>query len=661
MDLRRHVTAGRLSEMVGEDGLETDKVIRTMGWRRVAEAELPLLKPQTRQILQAYADGVNAYIDRAGHDRRNEPRVHRPRPEGTRTTASSSGPPPTRLAWLKAMAWDLRGDYDGELTRARLAGRITDGQIADLYPPYPIDEHRADPLHRRTGSRGSPTVPASGGLRLDGRRRGAPRRPRAPGRAPPRRAPAGARRPDASTGVRRGRAAVPPIPAAARPGATASGPTPGSSARTSRPRASRSSPTTRTSASGSRASGTRSGLHCRERRATPARSTSPASPSPASRASSSATTTGSPGASPTSGPDVTDFYLEQVDGRHLPARRRATSRCRAAPRRSRSPAATTSTLTVRSTVHGPLLSDVVGPRRPGRRQRAGQRQAARTRQLRRLPGLDRARAERRPPTRSSLRPRPELRRLPRRGAGLRRPGPEPRLRRRRRPHRLPGARADPDPARSSRERAPGLLAGQGLGVDVGLAGLRPLRRDALCPRPARGLHRHGQPGGHRRADRPFLTSEWDYGYRAQRIRDLIEAEGHGLARGHGADAARHPQRLRAPARRRFLLGVPSTTRSPGRPAASSAHWDYTNPADNSDEGAAAAYYNAVWSNLVQLTFNDELPSDLQASGRVRRHGVDLGPPGQAATASGGTTGSTPASRRGATRSSGRPSSTHVST
>ena len=62
MDLRRHVTAGRLAELVGPDGLESDKVIRTMGWRLVAEEEFPTLKPQTRQVLQAYAEGVNTYL-----------------------------------------------------------------------------------------------------------------------------------------------------------------------------------------------------------------------------------------------------------------------------------------------------------------------------------------------------------------------------------------------------------------------------------------------------------------------------------------------------------------------------------------------------------------------------------------------------------------------
>ena len=63
MDLRRHVVSGRLAELVGEGGGETDKVIRTLGWRRVAEEELSLLSPESRSYLQAYASGVNAYVD----------------------------------------------------------------------------------------------------------------------------------------------------------------------------------------------------------------------------------------------------------------------------------------------------------------------------------------------------------------------------------------------------------------------------------------------------------------------------------------------------------------------------------------------------------------------------------------------------------------------
>ncbi|NUO34059.1 MAG: penicillin acylase family protein, partial [Dermatophilaceae bacterium] len=141
MDLRRHVTAGRLSELVGSSGLDKDKVIRTMGWRRVAEQELPKLAPETRQYLQAYADGVNAYIKQAGSPEKMSLEY---------TVLSRRNPnyrvepwtPVDSLAWLKAMAWDLRGDYNDELARARLS-RTTRSlkQINLLYPPYPVDRN----------------------------------------------------------------------------------------------------------------------------------------------------------------------------------------------------------------------------------------------------------------------------------------------------------------------------------------------------------------------------------------------------------------------------------------------------------------------------------------------------------------------------------------
>ena len=143
MDLRRHITAGRLSELVGEDGVETDKVIRTLGWRRVAEEELPTLKPQTRQILQAYADGVNTYL------RGRTPRevaveytilgLQLPTPE------IEDWSPVDSLAWLKAMAWDLKGNYDDELARARLSGRLSPAQINQIYPRLRLRRPPADP------------------------------------------------------------------------------------------------------------------------------------------------------------------------------------------------------------------------------------------------------------------------------------------------------------------------------------------------------------------------------------------------------------------------------------------------------------------------------------------------------------------------------------
>ena len=141
MDVRRHITAGRLSEMIGKDGVQTDRVIRTMGWRKVAEAELPTLAASSRQYLQAYADGVNAYIKKAGSPDKMalEYSVLGQRFPDYRVEPWS---PADSLAWLKAMAWDLRGNYDNELTRARLSGSITPARLAQVFPPYPIETHQ---------------------------------------------------------------------------------------------------------------------------------------------------------------------------------------------------------------------------------------------------------------------------------------------------------------------------------------------------------------------------------------------------------------------------------------------------------------------------------------------------------------------------------------
>jgi penicillin amidase len=62
MDVRRHITAGRLSELFGASQVETDTYLRTLGWHRVAEQELPLLSASTRRYLDAYAAGVNSYL-----------------------------------------------------------------------------------------------------------------------------------------------------------------------------------------------------------------------------------------------------------------------------------------------------------------------------------------------------------------------------------------------------------------------------------------------------------------------------------------------------------------------------------------------------------------------------------------------------------------------
>ncbi|TCC36700.1 penicillin acylase family protein [Kribbella capetownensis] len=140
MDFRRHVTAGRLSELFGESALETDKFIRTLGWRRVAEKELGRLDPSTRQYLDDYARGVNSYLSKhSGSGLSLEYAVlslkgtdYRPEP----WTAADS------LAWLKAMAWDLGGNMDDEITKTKLLASFPAQNVESLYPDYPFDRNQ---------------------------------------------------------------------------------------------------------------------------------------------------------------------------------------------------------------------------------------------------------------------------------------------------------------------------------------------------------------------------------------------------------------------------------------------------------------------------------------------------------------------------------------
>lgn len=139
MDYRRHVTAGRLSELVGDnpDAIQADKVIRTFGWRDVAEEELNLLEPETRAYLEAYAQGVNAYIeDKDLGELGVEYTVL-----GAKVTLKDPQPwqPVDSLAWLKAMAWDLRGNYNDELDRALAYSTLKDvGRVDELFPAYAV-------------------------------------------------------------------------------------------------------------------------------------------------------------------------------------------------------------------------------------------------------------------------------------------------------------------------------------------------------------------------------------------------------------------------------------------------------------------------------------------------------------------------------------------
>jgi penicillin amidase len=167
MDVRRHATAGRLAEMFGSTALDSDVYLRTMGWRRVAEQELPLLDPSTRMALDSYADGVNAYLaDKSPGQISLEYTLlgiggldYTPE----KWTAVDS------LAWLKAMAWDLRGNMQDEIDRVETIQAVGAPRAAQLFPAPMTSTRRSStrvPWSTAPTSKTPPrTAPAAPGVR----------------------------------------------------------------------------------------------------------------------------------------------------------------------------------------------------------------------------------------------------------------------------------------------------------------------------------------------------------------------------------------------------------------------------------------------------------------------------------------------------------------
>jgi penicillin G amidase len=592
MDVRRHITAGRLSEMVGESGLETDRVVRTLGWRRVAEKELPTLATETRRYLQAYADGVNAYIrqSRSPSEMALEYVVlSRQVPE----YRVEDWTPADSLAWLKAMAWDLRSDYGAELMRARLAGQVSMTQLNELWPPYPYDTNK--PILSAQDWSPAPSSPDDD--RAD---------EQAGSAVPPELTTSETRQArQAYAAVQRALDDLPVLVGRGDGIGSNSWVVSGSRTSTGKPLLANDPHL----GVGIPSIWHQVGLHCRT-----LSSDCPFDVSGYSFA-------GLPGVVighnqsiawgfTNLAPDVSDFFLEQVrggtylrDGEQVPLDvRRETIKIAGGGEE---------TISVRSTVHGPLLSDSVktvdeagdsppvnGRQSPGSYEVALQWTGIQVSQTAdAIFGLNRATnwTEFREAAMDFAVPSQNLVYADTTGnIGYQAPGMVP--------------------VRSRyMEAAPGFWIRPGWVSTWDWKGYVPFDEMPWTFNPPEQLIVTANQAV-TQAGSPFLTSEWDYGYRAQRIRSVLDKDDDVTP----ADMSRlqgdtHNQF--APTLVKALLDV----KLEGDDFTQSAQdllrtWKFTQPVGNGEEAAAAAYYNAVWSELLDLTFNDELPLDLRAKG-----------------------------------------------
>jgi len=141
MDVNRHITSGTLASMFGagknDANVQSDALIKTMDWRGVAQQEYDTqLDAATKSYLQDFSAGVNAWL-------KQHPGGAGASVEYAMLGAAHSGYTPVpwtpvdSVSWLKAMAWDLSGNMQQEIDRSLLSQTLSAAQIAQLYPAYP--------------------------------------------------------------------------------------------------------------------------------------------------------------------------------------------------------------------------------------------------------------------------------------------------------------------------------------------------------------------------------------------------------------------------------------------------------------------------------------------------------------------------------------------
>ncbi|UCH86317.1 MAG: penicillin acylase family protein [Dehalococcoidia bacterium] len=130
IELARRAASGSLAEVFGAVALDADRLLRRVGLRRAAEAEVEQLAEAMCENLDAYAAGVNAFVE--GNRNRLPPEflILRFRPEPW--TAVDS------LTIGKFIGWSLSGNWDTEIVRSWIVERLGPEEAARMEPGYPV-------------------------------------------------------------------------------------------------------------------------------------------------------------------------------------------------------------------------------------------------------------------------------------------------------------------------------------------------------------------------------------------------------------------------------------------------------------------------------------------------------------------------------------------
>jgi penicillin G amidase len=128
MDMTRLAGRGELSTLFGEVTVEKDRFLKTVGFYRKAKASYPLLLDETKNALEAFAKGVNRYIETADA---------LPREYFFLGTKPKAWVPEDSVVVAMLMSYSLTRSKKIDLVMHKIREKVDDEMLQMIIPSYP--------------------------------------------------------------------------------------------------------------------------------------------------------------------------------------------------------------------------------------------------------------------------------------------------------------------------------------------------------------------------------------------------------------------------------------------------------------------------------------------------------------------------------------------
>lgn len=129
MDIYRRIGEGRLSEIIGAKGLKYDSLFRTVGMKKIALKLEQQISPESKKIILAYSNGVNAYIE-------NQKGKY-PVEFDILDYAPEKWLPYQSIMISRLMAWELNISWLSDLALGEITAQYGEEMAREIYPTYP--------------------------------------------------------------------------------------------------------------------------------------------------------------------------------------------------------------------------------------------------------------------------------------------------------------------------------------------------------------------------------------------------------------------------------------------------------------------------------------------------------------------------------------------